>query len=71
LYSYLYRIHRIHIQVGEYEYVLNISGYIQDFTFGVKPDHYLGSSTGELGGHRFETIKGSGSLISARNEPNG
>jgi hypothetical protein len=47
---------------------LNISEYIQDLTFGAKLSHNLGESIGELGGDSYGAIKGTGSLLSGRDE---
>jgi hypothetical protein len=54
---------------GEYEYILNISEYIQDLTFGEKLGHNLGKSIPELCGHSCGSIKGSGSFLLVRDEP--
>jgi hypothetical protein len=64
-----YCIHKYPILVGEYEYILNISEYIQDLTFGAKLGHNLGESIVELCGHSCGTIQGSGSFLSVRDEP--
>jgi hypothetical protein len=53
--NFAYRIHRIHILVGEC--TLNIS---QDLAFGAKLGHNLGESIVELCGHSCGTIQGSG-----------
>lgn len=69
-FAYCIHIHIVFtIFIGEYEYILNISEYIQDLTFGEKLGHNLGESILELCGHSCGTIQGSGSFLLVRDGP--